>query len=382
VRRLTRAAFILLIAAVASTPVDSATSSHAPPAAAQTLLPDLPVAGALDLYSTGDYDGALKLLPGARIRAKEFIDKANAWIDAAPADADRSRRRVVATTFAIDLMSQNLGLRDSRRPDADKSAFKGDSSLAPMFFPSAIAAIVPWALDAMSKTSPRASIDSAWWPAALGLLQQGSFWTRTGNELPRARVRAPSSRWRLIGTLVEISDRVDPPRMESRRDDVLFLEPNGAAALKHASEAIVWLDALRNDPQLAPEIDLRAGYLEMRRRHWTEAMLRFERASLHTTDQFILATASYFEGWTHEQNRRTADAIQAYRRAHEYAPAMRNVSTLLAAQLYATGARDEAYSILERGLASNPPEDLLLMLERGDARFLPQYLTELRRALR
>ena len=350
------------------------------PGARQTLLTDPPIGEALDRYAAGDHDGATALLPGGRVRANQYILKANAWIDSAD-DADRSRRRVVAAALAVDLVAQNVGMLDSRRLDYDKGV-KSDISQAPLFFPSAIGAIVPWALDTMSKTSPRASIDSAWWPAAIGLLQQGSFWTRTGAELPRARQRAPNPRWRLIETLVRIADRVDPPRPEGHRDDVLIVEPNGAAALKHASEAIAWLDALRNDPQLAPEVDLRAGYLEMRRRHWTEALLRFERASSHTTDPFILATASYFEGWTHEENHRPADAIAAYRRAHDITPATRTVSTLLAAQLYATGARDEAYPILERALAANPPTDWLLVLERGDARFLPQYVTEFRRALR
>jgi hypothetical protein len=48
-----------------------------------------------------------------------------------------------------------------------------------------------------------------------------------------------------------------------------------------------------------------------------------------------------------------------------------------------TEARAEAYVILDRGLNADPaPLDLLLVLERGDARFVPVYLHDLREALR
>jgi hypothetical protein len=59
------------------------------------------------------------------------------------------------------------------------------------------------------------------------------------------------------------------------------------------------------------------------------------------------------------------------------------VSTLLAAQLFMTDARTEAYESLDRGLNADPaPLDLLLVLERGDARFVPARIQALREALR
>jgi hypothetical protein len=62
---------------------------------------------------------------------------------------------------------------------------------------------------------------------------------------------------------------------------------------------------------------------------------------------------------------------------------MRNVITLLAAQLYAANQRTEAYQLLE-SLYSNPshPRDLIVQFERGDARLVPEYIARLREALR
>lgn len=360
-----------------------ATSLQVAPGRAQVA--DPPVADALDRYEAGDFAAAVQMLADGRMRAGSFLPQCDAWI-AASQPAEHVRRQIVAAAFAIDLVwttTQNPSVTGFRRLDYDQAPVKSDPALSPLFFPTAIGAVVPWAIGQMPDAGSSAAVDTAWWPAAVGLLQQGAYWTKVHQNLARAQARAPGPRWRLIQAIALAYATVPPPRPEARRDDVLFEEPAGARALKHALEAIAVFDALQDDPALAAEADLRAGYLQMRRRQWAEAVRRFERTRARTTDPFLIATASYFEGWVHEHEHRAADAVAAYRRAHVIVPAMRTVSTLLAAQLYLTDARAEAYPMLESALnADPPPVDLLLVLERGDARLVPQYLAALREALR
>jgi len=369
----------LAVAVVASL----AAPTHVAPAPGQGS--DPPIADALDLYAAGDYDAAIRLLKAGHTRAGAFVQQSDEWI-AASLPAERTRRQIIAAAFAIDLVwttTQDPSIAGSRRLDADKAGVHTDPLLSPLVFWSAIGAVVPWAMGQMPNTRSSPPIDAAWWPAAMGLLQHGGYWTKVGQALARAKARAPGPRWRLIEAVARAYVLAPPPRPEGRRDDVLFEEPAGSAALKHASETIAIFDALLDDPVVAAEAELRAGYVEMRRRHWAEAVRRFDRARTGTTDKFLVATACYFEGWVHEHEHRVAEAVAAYRRAHAIAPDMRTVSTLLAAQLYLTDDRAEAYPLLESALnADPPPVDLLLVLERGDARLVPGYLAALREALR
>ena len=346
---------------------------------------DAPVADALDRYEVGEFDPAVRMLQGTLLRAGWFLTQTDAWI-AATAPDDRARRTIIAAAFAIDVAwtaNQSFSFVGSRWLDPDQAPRPPDPLTSPLFFPTAMGAIVPWAVGVWPEESPSLALDAAWWPAALGLLQQTGHWTKVRDLIARARVRAPSPRWRMVETVARVSRDVPAPRPDGRRDAVLFEEPLGSGALKRASAAVAAFDALRDDPDLGAEADLRAGHLEMRRRHWAEAFRRFDRARARTTDEFLIATASYFEGWVHEHEHRVADAIGAYRRAHAIAPTMRTVATLLAAQLYLTDARAEAYPILEAGLNADPaPVDWLIVLERADARFVPQHLVELRTALR
>jgi tetratricopeptide (TPR) repeat protein len=96
-----------------------------------------------------------------------------------------------------------------------------------------------------------------------------------------------------------------------------------------------------------------------------------------------LATTDYLSGWVHERSGRAAEAIAAYRRAHAFSPRVRNLSVRLAGLLYLRNERDEAYRILDAGLTTAPPViDLVTLLNRGDARRVPEYLAAMRKALR
>ena len=140
---------------------------------------------------------------------------------------------------------------------------------------------------------------------------------------------------------------------------------------------------LLGDASLAGEVELRLGYLELRRRTWSAALTRFDAARSKTTEPALRATADYFAGWAFEQRERTDEAIAAYRRALAITPTMRNLATRLSALLYLRNERAEAYSVLDLALNARPaPLDLMVVMERADARFVPEWLASIREALR
>jgi hypothetical protein len=112
-------------------------------------------------------------------------------------------------------------------------------------------------------------------------------------------------------------------------------------------------------------------------------LMHFDAARSKSTEPTIRAAADYFAGWVFEQLDRADDAIARYRRALAITPTMRNLATRLAALLYLGNERTEAYSVLDLALNARPaPLDLMVVMERADARFVPEWLTSIREALK
>jgi len=133
---------------------------------------------------------------------------------------------------------------------------------------------------------------------------------------------------------------------------------------------------------LAGEAELRIGYLELRRGQWAGALAHLDAARAKTDEPLLRAAADYFAGWIGEQQDRTDDAIERYRRAIALTPTMRNLATRLSALLYLRNERAEAYAVLDTAVNADPaPVDLLTAVERADARFVPAWLAAIRRAL-
>jgi tetratricopeptide (TPR) repeat protein len=148
------------------------------------------------------------------------------------------------------------------------------------------------------------------------------------------------------------------------------------------TKAITAFQPLLGDPALAGEAALRIGYLELRRGKWREAVARLDAARLTSTEPTLKAIADYFAGWAYEQQKQPDEAIVAYRRAHAITPLMRNLTTRLSALLYLRGDRTEAYALLDPAINARPaPTDLLFVLERADARFVPEWLATIRKAI-
>jgi tetratricopeptide (TPR) repeat protein len=187
----------------------------------------------------------------------------------------------------------------------------------------------------------------------------------------------------MIEVVARVADELGTLRESNLdRPDILRDERLGTAVTRRIPQGIRQFDALRDEPALQGEAEVRIGYLELRRRRWADALVRFERARGLTTEPFLLAVTGYLAGWTLEQLERPDEAIAAYERAHAISPDMRDLSTRYAALLFTSGRRTDAHDVLAAMHATDAPFELLTMFERGDARLVSEYLARLREALR
>jgi hypothetical protein len=368
---------LLVAAALAVTPVSATpqgqTSIHS----------------AVTRYARGDFDAAATTVETTRLTVTHFTEALDAWIVAGD-PAGESRRRRVAAVFALDTSwratrtAENFLLRHSdpwrRHPPvhADRETLRETTSL-PL--------VGEWAVAQLPATGTLDATERMIWRTAIGLAQDGHAWHRLENGLlPMASKRLPDDA-RVKLAVVLASTNVDLGRLRPiagfPRPDVLQDERLGSSVTGKFPKAIAAFEALRADPRLAGEASLRIGYLELRRRRWPAAIVRFDAARSAATEPTLVAASNYFAGWVFEQEGRTADAIAAYRRAHAITPLMRNLATRLSALLYLTNERAEAFAILDPALNVRPaPLDFLYAIERADARFVPEWLTGIRQALR
>jgi len=225
------------------------------------------------------------------------------------------------------------------------------------------------------------------WLTAIGLAEDGHAWRRLERDIqPLARRRLPNEpRMHLAEVLAGTNLDLGPLRLRTSLSgrDVLRNEPMGSSATRPIPGAIRAFEPLLADASLAGEVELRIGYLELRRRNWSAALARFDAARSRASEPTLRAAADYFAGWVSEQLDRPDDAIAAYRRAVTIAPTMRNLATRLSALLYLRNERTEAYSVLDTALNARPASmDLMVVMERADARFVPEWLTSIRQALK
>jgi tetratricopeptide (TPR) repeat protein len=241
----------------------------------------------------------------------------------------------------------------------------------------------------MPATGTVSTVERSLWSCAIGIAEDGNSWSRLHTEiLPLARRRLPDdARVRLATVVAQTYLDLGRLRRLTRdpilRQDVLREENLRPDVIRRIPAAIKAFEALLSDAALAGEVELRIGFLELRRRHWSEALARFDAARAKTSDHELHAIADYLAGWVHEQNGRDTDAIAAYRRALVHYPTVRNLATQLSALLFLRNERGEAYAILDRALSTpSYPVDLWIRLERGDSRLVAERLAALRQGLK
>jgi hypothetical protein len=342
------------------------------------------VQAAVELYPSGEWRRAVQGLDSKTLTVGQLIQELEGWI-ASAGSAEESRRRVLAGAFALDAVWLAAGSRrnDGWLPNAEARGFDGQRQ--PIGSRTAQGVVASWA----SRQIPGGTADATerWlWLAAIGVAEDGSAWFTLEDEiLPRARQRLPNdARVRLAVVLARLHTDLEMRRWAGpmRRNDVLGDEYFPARVARRIPAAIEALETLLGDVSLAGEVELRIGHLELRRRNWTNALARFEAARGKTSEQLLRAIADYMAGWAHEQLGHPDEAIGAYRRALLHYPTMRNLATRVSALLFLRDARAEAFAIIDRALsAQSNPLDLMISLERGDGRFVADWLETVRGAL-
>jgi tetratricopeptide (TPR) repeat protein len=345
------------------------------------------VRDAAALYARGDFTAAVRDVDTHLLKVAPFTRALDGWI----ADADsgaRHRRRLLAAAFAIDVnwavtrtvLNWALGNGDPRNrtpPVAPERELLSGYYSQPL--------VAQWAVQQLPAAGGPDALERLLWLSAIGLAEDGHGWHRLLHEiLPQARKRWPDEpRVRLAEVLARTNLQLPPLRGLPYRRDILRNEPAGSAVTRPIAAAIRTFAPLLSDASLAGEVELRIGYLELRRKNWPAALTRFDAARLKASEPALHAAADYFAGWVHEQLDRPDDAIEAYRRALAITPTMRNLATRLSALLYLQNQRGDAYLILDRALNARPaPMDLVAVMERADARFVPEWLASVREALR
>ncbi len=377
------------------------------------------IADALDNYNRGNFHDAVQDVGTQRPTIGGLTSEAERWIAAGdPAKLDR--RRLVAAAFALDVAWTIGGARDSQielgptpsvvtDPRSRWSGARFDQGLlnsGPL--------AISWACAQISSiTSPPTVAERWWWLASIGVLDDRYAWQMlAGSTQPspgdlkkilktlppanvaamkdfidghiaHARTRVPDEpRWQL-DDVVARSSRDIGPNWNSGRIDLLHADKLPAGKADAVSRAEKSFSALTTNAALAGEAELHLGYLALERNSWTTALTHFDLARTQLSEPIMLAVTDYFAGWVDEHLGRRADAIATYRRAYALAPKMRNLATLLAADLFLTPDRAEAYPMLDNAFSANPPPlDLLTIFRRGDARLVNEYRARMQEALR
>jgi hypothetical protein len=347
----------------------------------------LSVNDAVSLYARGQFDTALAELDTRDLRVIAFTRTLDEWVRTGGSSAE-PRRRLVVVAFAAEAVWKVTGTwRGGFELNSDPSKVirvPNDPERIGLASTEGLGRVATWAALHLPKTGTPDALERLLWLATIGIAEDGHAWHWLQNDIvPPARKRLPDeSRLRLADALARTNQSVGALRSvayAARRIDALHIERIRTSEIPGA---IRTFEPLLSDAALAGEVELRIGYLELRRNKWPAALARFDAARAKLSEPILLATTDYFAGWTYEQQSQPVDAIAAYRRAHAITPEMRNLSMRLSSLLFQRNEREEAYTILDRALnAPQVPMDLLVMLERADARFLPEWFASIRKAL-
>ena len=347
------------------------------------------VQDAVARYAAGAREDAGSQLDASRLTVGALTDTLDAWIAAAPA-AERPHRQRVAAAFALDAVwATTRGMLNASSPNLDPwgRVTPGDPDHVAVTSNVALGMVAEWVAGALPRDGAPDDLERTLWLTAVGVAEDGHAWHRLASSIVPAAARrlAGEPRLRLAAVLARTNIALGPLRhgdSPSSRFDALRVESLSSGETGPIPDAERAFRPLLEDATLAGEVELRLGYLELRRGHWADALGHLDAARTKAGEPVLRAAADYFSGWIDEQQRHPDDAMTAYRRALALTPAMRNLATRLAALLFLRNAREEAYAVLDPALNARPaPVDLLLQVERADARFVPGWLVSIRKAL-
>jgi tetratricopeptide (TPR) repeat protein len=346
---------------------------------------------ALELYAAGEHQAAVNSLDPASFTVVEFLKHLDEWLVLEDRPADR--RSAVAAAFALEVAwasTRTVFHRLGTLRDLGKSEPPPSTPL-----PQGQRYVAVWVARILYSRPAPETLDRTLWLTTVAIAQDAQAWNLLVSEiLPRARKRWGSEpRFRLAEVVSRTNARLWPLRGDNsskgsidtgfRDADVLRADRLSVAAAPDIPLAEQEFEPLLRDASLAGEASLRIGYLRLHGRDWHGALRQLESAKVLLSEPTLIASAHYLAGWVNEQLGQQRQAVAEYRQALVFTPNMRMLSTRLAALLFLNNEREEAYAVIDRALKADPsPADLLVVIERGDARFVPDWLVSIREALR
>jgi hypothetical protein len=345
----------------------------------------LGVTDAVNAYAAGQFDVAVRGLNARGLTVSAFTKALDNW----RVERDEPRRTTIAAAFALDVTwrtTRTTFVSPRRNLDPWRRVIPGDADKINIGVFVAQPLVAQWVAQRLSTSQVPDDLNRALWRTAVALAEDASAWHQLSTDiLPLAATRASSDpRLKLAAVVAAVYRDLGPLREQTaRRPDLLRDERVSQGDRKRIPAAVARLEGLLSEPSLSGEVHLRIGYLHLRAKDWAAARTSFAAAEAAADQALLRASASYFSGWTFEQTDQRGPAIDAYRRAVATMPTQRNAATRLAALLYLDNQREEAFTVLERGLApAAPPMDPVIVIERGDARFVPEWIATIRGLLR
>jgi len=312
---------------------------------------DLGVIQALDLYDLGD-PAVIKMVATPRQVGSIQVALARdgrAWIRA-NGKSEESRRRLVATTFALEAVRHAVDNVEGREFDQ----------------------LLRWATDEWRSEAKPSPQELLWHKAALALMEGVMAFARVSEELNSARQRFPAEpRWALVKAwLAEVGAGTSwvPP-----------LE--GVAEIP--SSVIRTYEAALPIESVRAEAHVRLAYLLTRKNDTAAAMDHAAQAAQQTTEAEIRSLAHLIRGWALTRTGRSADALAAFHEAHDALPAAQSATLWLSHALFVSGGRHEAEVLVQDTLRTGLGEfDPWRLYPRGDFRLWPRLIVQLREAMR
>jgi len=216
------------------------------------------------------------------------------------------------------------------------------------------------------------AFETAWHKAAIALLQE-----RINPQAQDAYLDVLERRY-----LSGASPR--PPRLDPRFALDRGIAQEQRCALAGSPPASCLREVVRRyavaaaAPETAAEANVRAAWALFQLRSYADALQTVDRAC-PTDDRDVTYWTHLFRGRILEALDRTADAEREYRAALDIRPFAQSAAVAVAMTLFKLNRPDEAVAAA-RAARQQPPDfvDPWWIYLRGDARFIPQWRTELR----
>jgi tetratricopeptide (TPR) repeat protein len=310
---------------------------------------ELSIAGLLDRYRSGAFEAAVKELSTAgdtKTFRAAYIAAANAWI--AVDSTDATKRRLVATAFAIELAHARL-------------AFDNASLMV----------LVDWARKEWRK-GPPSPAERMWTRAAIALIGRGGRMSPT-------RDGGRDSNWQ-SRTFLEDAVKRFPDDARLRLAELVWLYPHSVQNLQNP----LALRRLTEHPEVGPDALLEFAFLRFHYERDFDAARRLAgQAASRGVEPWTRYLGHFIAALCHEKQGRYKDAAGEYTAALKAVPYAQSASIALAQLPVRDGQADAAFDLINRSLTERPDgDDPWRLFPYGEYVRWPVLIADVRKAIR